>query len=240
MKIPILPKHAFFIFFISLLFIQSLGFTQPPQTLRRRQVVSIGPKIGVNLSDLNGDVNNHSLQPGIAAGAMLTYSVVNTFGISVEALFSQKGAKFENTANVNNTARHNFNRRLNYIEVPVLARYFLNKSGDFRPNLFVGPDFGFKLNAKDVNREVVNGSEQDDQDISNAITPVDVGITAGIGLNFAVIEKMRFIFDARYTYGFSDIADENLPGFVNDGKAHNSAINFTFGVSFGIGKKYVK
>jgi hypothetical protein len=238
MKIPILPKKAFFIFLISFLFIQSLGFAQPPQTLRRRQVVSIGPKIGVNLSDLNGDVNNHSLQPGISAGAMLTYSVVNTFGISVEALYSQKGAKFKNTAY--NGASNNFNRRLNYIEVPVLARYFLNKSGDFRPNLFIGPDFGFKLNAKDVNRKITNGADQPNQDVSEAITPVDVGITAGIGLNFAVVEKMRFLIDARYTYGFSDIADETLPGFDNNGKASNSAISFTFGVSFGIGKKYVK
>jgi hypothetical protein len=217
---------------ISLLFIQTFCFAQ--QT-RRRQVLSIAPRLGVNISDFNGDVANNNIQLGFSGGAMLTYSVVNTFGISVEALYSQKGAKFENAPVVvnNSTQRMNFNRRINYIEVPVLARYFLNKNGDFRPNLFIGPDFGFKLSAKDVNRELTTGTEQPDADISSAINPVDVGITGGIGLNFSVIESTRFLIDARYTYGLTDITEAA-------GNISNSAITLTFGVSFGIGKKYVK
>jgi hypothetical protein len=88
---------------------------------RNRQVVSIGPKVGVNLSNLHGDVSNQALQAGLSAGAILNYSVVNTFGISVEALFSQKGAKFENAPMPSSTQRLNFNRKLNYVEVPLTA-----------------------------------------------------------------------------------------------------------------------
>jgi hypothetical protein len=216
-------KLVFSIVVICLLFIQTFSFAQ--QT-RRRQVLSIAPRVGVNISDFNGDVANNNIQLGFSGGAMLTYSVVNTFGISVEALYSQKGAKFENTPN-------KFNRRINYIEVPVLARYFLNKNGDFRPNLFIGPDFGFKVSAKDVNRELANGAGLPDADISSAINPVDVGVTGGIGLNFSVIESTRFLIDARYTYGLTDITEAA-------GNISNSAITLTFGVSFGIGKKYVK
>ncbi|QHT68589.1 PorT family protein [Rhodocytophaga rosea] len=220
---------------ISLLFIQTFSFAQ--QT-RRRQVLSIAPRVGVNISDFNGDVANNNIQLGFSGGAMLTYSVVNTFGISVEALYSQKGAKFENAAY--GSERMNFNRRINYIEVPVLARYFLNKNGDFRPNLFIGPDFGFKLSAKDANRELTSGTARPDVDISNAINPVDVGITGGIGLNFSVIESMRFLIDARYTYGLTDISSAPLASFTGGQDVKNSAITLTFGVSFGIGKKYVK
>lgn len=227
-------KQLAYVLLVTFIFLQTLCCAQ--QT-RRRQVVSIGPRVGLNVSDFTGDVANNNVQLGVATGAMLTYSVVNTFGISLEALYSQKGARFENQPAITQVGtqgqRFNFNRRVNYIEVPVLARYFLNKNGDFRPNLFLGPDFGFKLSAKDVNRELSTGAEQPDMDISNVINPVDVGITGGIGLNFSVIERTRFLFDVRYTYGLSDITE-------TPGKLSNSVINFTFGMSFGIGKKYVK
>jgi outer membrane protein W len=207
---------------------------------RNRQVVSIGPKVGVNFSNLHGDVSNQAMQPGLSAGAILTYSVVNTFGISVEALYSQKGAKFEN-APFSSNQRINFNRRLNYVEVPLLARYFLNKEGNFRPNVFLGPNFGFKLNGKDVNREVVSGTAQPDADISNAINPVDVGITGGIGLNLRLQESLRALLDVRYTHGISNIADSQLTGFtVANPTVGNNAITVTLGLSFGIGKKYEK
>lgn len=228
-------KQVAFTLLILFIFLQTICFAQ--QT-RRRQVVSIGPRVGINISDFNGDVTNNNIQLGLSAGAMLTYSVVNTFGISIEALYSQKGARIENT--LINNERINFNRKINYIEVPVLARYFLNKNGDFRPNIFLGPDFGFKLNSKDVNRELTTGTERPDVDRSGAINPVDVGLTGGIGLNFSVIESARILFDARYTYGLSNIYSDPLPGFTTGGKVSNSAITFTFGLSFGIGKKYVK
>lgn len=205
---------------------------------RNRQVVSIGPKIGVNFTNLHGDVSNQTMQVGVSVGGILTYSVVNVFGISLEALYSQKGAKFENATVANSAQRLNFNRKINYVEVPLLARYFLNKSGDFRPNVFVGPNFGFKLNAKDVNRTIVGGASQPDDDISDAINPVDVGITGGIGLNFLVQSAMRVLIDARYTYGFSNIAESQLPGFSTDPTVGNSSITITAGLSFGIGKKY--
>jgi outer membrane protein W len=206
---------------------------------RNRQVLSIGPKIGINLSNLHGDVSNQTMQPGLSAGATLTYSVVNTFGISVEALYSQKGAKFENAPPVSglNPQFTTFNRRLNYIEVPLLARYFLNKEGDFRPNVFLGPNFGFKLNANDVNDQTTS----DKLDRSSAINPVDVGITGGIGLNMRLQGAMRALLDVRYTHGISNIADSQLTGFtVASPTVGNNAITVTLGLSFGIGKRYEK
>jgi hypothetical protein len=250
-KFNIIPlKHLFFSYFMKNFLLLNLSrficfatlfiltATHFSYAQRNRQVVSIGPKVGVNLSDFHSDVANNNIQTGLTAGAMLNYSVVNTFGISVEALFSQKGATFTNAAN--GTQRLDFNRKLNYIEVPVLARYFLNKSGNFRPNLFIGPDFGFKLSGNDVNRTLTGGAAQADQDISASINPVDVGLTGGIGLNFFLQGTMRLLIDARYAYGFSDINEDNLIGFVNNGRVGNTAITITAGLSFGIGKKYEK
>jgi outer membrane protein W len=214
---------------------------------RNRQVVSIGPKIGANLSTLHGDVTNQTLQPGLSVGAILTYSVVNTFGISLEALYSQKGAKFTKTVNSASTSQTlSLNRKLNYVEVPLLARYFLNKEGDFRPNLFLGPNFGFKLNAKDVNISNSAGADLEDSDISYLINPVDFGITGGIGVNFRLQRAMRVLLDVRYTYGISDITDNTalrLAGITAPGanaNVGNSGLTITAGLSFGIGKKYEK
>lgn len=225
-----------FVCIASLFFLTVTNFSYAQ---RNRQVLSIGPKVGVNFSDFHGDVTNNNIQPGLSAGAMLNYSVVNTFGISVEALFSQKGAKFTNAANASGQ-RFDFNRKINYIEVPVLARYFLNKSGNFRPNLFIGPDFGFKLNGNDINRIIVGGAEQPDSDISALINPVDVGVTGGISLNFFLQGTMRLLIDARYTYGFSDVNENRLVGFADNGTVGNSAITLSTGLSFGVGKKYAR
>jgi hypothetical protein len=224
-------------FFITCLFVAFFSSELFAQR-RNRQVLSIGPKVGANLSNFYGDVNNQMMQPGLSAGAILTYSVINTFGVSLEALYSQKGAKFENAPN--STERLNFNRRLNYVEVPLLARYFLNKEGDFRPNIFLGPSFGFKLNAKDVNRSVTGGTARPEQEITNTINPLDVGITGGIGLNFHVQGAMRALLDVRYTHGLSDVAESQSIGFAADPRVCNSALTISAGVSFGIGKRYEK
>ncbi len=69
-----------------------------------QQRISIGPRIGVNLSDMVGDINHHSMYPGWSVGGFIMYSDINHFGISGDVLFSQKGSKFENRPEVVNKA----------------------------------------------------------------------------------------------------------------------------------------
>lgn len=186
-----------------------------------QQRFSAGPRLGVNLSKYVGNniVRNETIA-GLSAGGFLMYSSLNHFGISADLLYSQKGAKYIGIG----PGGANVVQRVNYLEVPIALRYFLTRSGDFRPNLFVGPALGFKLNAS----QRVEGTDAK-TDISDGPNPVDLGLMAGFQLNFRGLgPRQRFLIDGRYTYGLSSIS-------AVSGSGHNSVFTLALGYGFGIG-----
>jgi hypothetical protein len=187
--------------------------TSDPSYCQRKKVWSIGPEIGVNFSKYGMDANYNESVSGITGGLFLTYSVLNTFGITGKILYSEKGADLG--------AREEI---LKYIEVPIMGRFFLNKSGKFRPNLFLGPTFGF---LRGVSNKTGSSDPVKLVDYQAAFNTYDIGATAGLGLNYEVLRETRFLIDARYTYGLTDITKR--PAQIN-----NETISVTFGISFGI------
>ena len=183
------------------------------------------------MSNYWGNADNMSFKPGFTAGAFVMYSSLNHFGISGDILYSQLGTKFDD-------GRYRFTQHVNYLEIPVVARYFLTLSGNFRPNLFVGPSLGIKLNAKRTNGEVLNAPAATvNADNTGDFNSLDLGATGGFQLNWGVGNRQRFLFDARYTLGLANVqALPNLWGPKNS--LHNSAITLTLGYGFGIGKEY--
>jgi len=174
---------------------------------------SFGPEIGFNATKFGNDAPDNDTKVGLLAGAFATYSIVNTFGITGKVLYSQKGAEF----NGNKT-------NLNYIEIPVIGRFFLVKEGAFRPNLFVGPSFGFLAGASS---KVGDGDWVKIDDYKSSFNGFDFGVTGGIGLNYEIATETRLLLDARYTHGLSDVS-------VANGDVNNLAYAITVGVSFGI------
>ncbi|GAA4411673.1 hypothetical protein GCM10023187_37850 [Nibrella viscosa] len=139
----------------------------------------------------------------------------------MDVLFSQKGAKQPGT--------NTFTQRINYLDIPLAFRYFLTTSGNFRPNIFVGPSFGFKLNAQAKNPNMAVS------DNSQVFANSDIGLLAGFQLNWRAGNRQRFLIDTRYTYGMTDI-------YIGPNSAnidtHNSVFTVTVGYGFGIGRNY--
>ncbi len=191
-----------------------LSLTMCLQTTAQTRVWSVGPEVGVSVSKYGKDASTNDFKSGAIGGMFLTYSILNTFAVTTKLLYSQKGASFESS---------DTKQTLNYIEVPVIGRFFLNKEGNFRPNLFVGPSFGFLAGATNKvgssDRVAIEGYK----DIFNNF---DLGVTGGLGLNFLVATETYLVIDARYTHGLSDITKAN-------GNANNSAFGLTAGLSFG-------
>lgn len=192
-----------------------------------QQRFSAGPRVGVNLSKFEGDALSNSFRPGVTAGVFLMYSSLNHFGISGDVLYSQRGASFNQLAGQNFTNK----TRINYLEIPIALRYFLTTGGGFRPNLFFGPSVAFKLNANSsstVNNNTVT------TDISSQVKPLELGILGGVQLNFPGFfgERQRFLIDARYTYGLTNIS--TLPS----SNINNSTITVTLGYGFGVGPEF--
>jgi hypothetical protein len=195
-------------------------------TAYAQQRWSVGPRIGANFSRIVGpDVPENRFVPGFTGGLYVMYSDVNHFGISADVLFSQQGARFA-TGNVTYT------QRLNYLSVPVAARYFMNLRGKFRPNLFVGGAANFLLNSR-VRNYTVNGQEQPEQTNTSSFNGVDIAWLAGLGLNFKVTKARWVQTDIRYQQSLAPIQS-----VANAPDQRNATLSVVFSYAFGVGKKY--
>ena len=206
-----------------------LGISLSVATAQQR--FSVGPRVGANLSSFAGRSEGNSYRSGLAAGMFVMYSSLNHFGISVDALYSQLGANYAATDALSQTPI-TYKQRLTYIEVPIALRYFLTPSGKFRPNLFVGPSLGFLVKGESLPTERL-GILFPTIDNTSSFRPLDLGLTAGVQLNFPGFdERQRFLIDGRYRYGLNDVRKDNSANW------HNSAFTLTLGYSFGVGPEY--
>jgi outer membrane protein W len=185
-----------------------------------------GPELGISLSKMVGDMaQDQKYNSGLMGGGHVTYSTRNTFGITFKALYHRRGSKEE----TNGIEYHN---ALDYLEFPLIARYFLTPGGKFRPNVFAGPSAALLLSVKNKtgDGDYTNVSSQ----MRNTYRNFDLGLTAGIGLNYLIGKETRLLFDARYLYGLSDINS------IDRVSMQNRSIAFTLGLSFGLTKQPLK
>jgi opacity protein-like surface antigen len=164
---------------------------------------------GANLATLGGsDVNDVGTRTGLAAGFMAVLSVSPEFAIQPELLFTMKGAK-SNASNASAVAK------IDYIEVPVLARYEIPVSGSVKPFIYGGPGFAYKTSCK------LEGSSQGttvsfdcdellaQSGVANVkFSSTDVGGIVGGGLAFDVSGRTMTI-GVRYEMGFVKLATDS-------------------------------
>jgi len=179
--------------------------------LKAQQTLSFGPVVGANFSKIS-DVGGSEFNTGVAAGGQLIYSDVNNWGIGGAILYSREGVDVQSGKTEGST-------NLTYLRIPIKGYWFFRKNEDnFRPKIFLGPSFGFLVDA-----DAKFGG--DEIDIEGVYNKFDLGLTAGLGFNARISEGIWFNFDAGYTYGLLDVAD------TTDGKNRN--IGVTAGVLFG-------
>jgi len=177
--------------------------------------MSYGVKAGINISSLKVDNGDASITGDGRAGFLAGFWAARDFnprgGLQVEALFSQKGSEF-NAEDLGFGEDSSF--RLTYLEIPVLGRFNFATSGVIVRAL-AGPTFAFN-----VNEQLKVGGVKFDAD--NA--PVKT-FEAGFAIAGAV-EVRKFIVDARYTWGLTDINDST-------DSTDPTVKNGTFSISFG-------
>ena len=183
--------------------------------LATAQNLSFGPMVGLNVTSLSGKPNSSS-KAGLLAGGFFNYSSKNWFGVGVQFLYNQMGAKLDAPAEEIN---------LNYLQVPVLFTYYFsgeNKPGSFRPKLFAGPHANFLLNAKNKQGNDLNPN-------NTFYKSSDLGVTLGGGFNYALQNQMWINVDARYGIGLTDATQ------APDKNITNRGFGLTVGLSFPLG-----
>lgn len=200
-------------------------------------IIAKGVKAGLNIATLTGDdIEDAKSKTGFAFGGFVTYEVNEMFFLQPELLFTMKGAKFEDEYTEEEDdyvyyEKYEGSWNLNYLEIPVLAKFNIPMEGNIKPNVFLGPSLGINIGAtydkdyeywvKDENGDIIaEESGSDDGDIED-IKGVDFGLVFGAGVDFGKITA-----DVRYNLGLSTIADEG------DAKIKNSVISLMLGYSF--------
>jgi len=172
---------------------------------------------------------------GFHIGGFAEYAINDQFAFAPELNIATAGATFEKSTRDTNygyvtTSNIKVDDKLMYINIPILAKYYVNENLSFH----FGPQLGFLMSAKydmeyhskivDNNGHVVSqGSDSEsNKDAKDDVNSTDFGLSLGVGYK---LENGMF-FDARYYLGLSNIAkDDNTV-------SKNNAIQIGFGYFF--------
>ena len=183
--------------------------------------ITIQPKIGLNCTTLT-DLSNNDYKAGLVVGVEGEYHINNWLGISLGALYSQQGVKF----NGQNGAKDS-KINVDYINVPILANFYVAKGLALK----AGIQPGFKVS----NKFKYDGASLDwDKYLDIAGTnigkfrSVDLAIPLGISYEYA-----GFCIDARYNVAATNaFKDVTIAGQTYSSNAKNEVFQLTFGYKF--------
>jgi hypothetical protein len=147
------------------------------------QDVKLGVKIGMNVSSVNGNLDNLDPKTGFVLGATAEVSLSEKFSIQPELLYSQQGAK----------SRGNFIYDLNYITLPVMAKYYITEGFSVE----AGPQFSFL-----VKDELISDNSNSASANTNAEN-FDLSANLGLGFKF----DNGIFFQTRYNLGLISITE---------------------------------
>jgi len=135
-------------------------------------------------------------------GAFASFRVNDYFFIQPEVYYSQNGAKWEWTsAGIKFMDYH----KIDYLQIPVLAKVRLVTKGKLLPSLFAGPYGALKLSAPWVYE--VGGVRETGN--SEDFKSSDFGLVFGGALDYRV-GKIALILDVRYNFGLAKVYDEEV------------------------------
>jgi hypothetical protein len=160
-------------------------------------LVSAGIKGGYNIANQSMDPSDSELadsRGGLSLGGYVGIPLTPSLSLQPEALFTMKGDR-EEADGVEGSFK------LNYIEVPVLAKASFMPMSPAKPSIFAGPSVSYNLSAK------TEATGVDELDVKDQVNPFDFGLVFGGGLDFPMAGTKSFGVDVRYTMGLTNTID---------------------------------
>jgi len=188
-------KKTLFVLFVSFMSVSAFS-----------QSLSVGVKAGMNIANQNFSGSGFSLDTkaliGFHAGAYATVMFSENIGIQPEVLYSAQGSKVDFSGS-------STSYKFNYINVPVLFRYNVNKLLSFH----AGPQIGFLASAKAKD-------DSGSSDIKSEAKGSDFSLAVGGTIDL----PMKLNLTARYAFGLTNIN--------NDGSGTTKNGNFQISVGY--------
>ena len=158
-----------------------------------------GVTAGLVGSQVAGDTYSGFNKAGIYAGGFVGWEFTEHSGLQLELTYFQKGSRKNPDPEKNDYDQYIF--RANYIELPVLYQYKINKF-----IIEVGPSLGFNVGYYEEKDYLTLSDQQ------NYNKPARVTVQMNIGLRFYISKK--FGVDFRYNTSLMNIRSENRTGDV--------------------------
>ena len=192
------------------------------------QESGFGAKLGLNMANISGDVEDNSMRISFNLGGYYTFMVSDKFGVQPELVYSGQGTKFASSTQevflgldpvtfepiygTEETPEEVF--AMNYINIPIMAKYYFTESF----SVLAGPQIGILMSAK-------SKTDDEDVDVKEFFNTTDIAL--GIGLEYALESGLNF--SARYNIGMTTIEKDLADG--QDGNK-NSVIQIGVGFMF--------
>nr|WP_315256611.1 porin family protein [uncultured Flavobacterium sp.] len=176
------------------------------------QEVKFGAKAALNIASLTGDVEGSSSLIGFQVGGFAEFKLSEKFAIQPELMYSAQGVKEKYEGG---DFSEELTTKLGYINIPVMAKYYVAKSF----SLEAGPQIGFLTSAKYKVEEEGVSAEVDGKDNFNS---VDFSFNFGAGYDFTE----NISAGLRYNLGLSNINKEG------DASAKNGVFSVSVGYKF--------
>jgi hypothetical protein len=194
--------------------------------------LQIGLQAGFNYTTFGGpDVKtwgemdvNPTWKPGFHLGGLITYDEFLPIVLEAGLYYSMKGCKYKGemydyeggTGMTYNLVRI---KDLKYIDLPLLARYYINEN----LSVFAGPEFAFLLSAKV--RDKPEGGETEVIDVMDEYKGFD--FLVALGLAYMLNNGLQI--QLQYDHGLSNISD-----YGNGGESYYTIKNRVLKLSLAI------
>jgi len=188
-----------------------------------------GLKLGLGFANISTDYQelNDFLdsRSGASCGAFVTYSFNRRWAVQPELLYVSKGAQKD-------LFFVSAEWKINYLEVPVLAKFNIVPDAQLQPSLYAGPALSILLGSKFR----ISDTEYD---VADGMKTMDLGFVFGGGLDYRHVT-----FDIRYTLGLLNTVDaarinsltEAQPGdsyyLEGNPSIKNRSLSFMIGAKF--------
>ena len=151
---------------------------------------------------------------GYNGGLVFRYIAEKNVGMQLELNYSQRGWS-ENPLN--------YERQLNYIELPFMTHIYIGKKSRFFLNL--EPKISYFISEKTTVNLTENPTEV--QQITAVQNPFDYGLCAGLGILFNLKGNVLQL-DTRANFGLSDVFSNKKIDFFDTSNNVNLSVNLAW------------
>lgn len=179
--------------------------------------ISLGPKIGVNLSRLSTDLKEVAAsikeegKSGFQIGAFARIGGMTY--LQPELLYSVKGGSYSYTDADGKVVNGAYD--FNSFDIPLMIGHKIIPGPFFNIRLFAGPVASFK--TKESSKFTIDGIEQSFE--RKNLSTAHWGGAVGTGMDF-----LMFTFDVRYEFGLNNISGE--PGQILKNRVFNISLGW--------------